>query len=127
MSQEADKVAWVLVRQGRMLVARNHDRRLFFLPGGHREPGESDAQTLVREIREELTVAIDPATMTHVGTYAGPRDRPDETFRMIGYTAAHTGDPVAASEIAELAWFDRADRDRVTAAERYFFDLLLPR
>lgn len=110
-----------------MLVARNHDRRLFLLPGGHREAGESDAQTLVREIREELTVAIDPATMTHVGTYAGPRDRLDETFRMVAYTAAYSGEPTPANEIAELAWFDHTDRARVTAAERYFFDLLLPR
>ncbi|MFD8720594.1 NUDIX domain-containing protein [Streptomyces sp. NPDC059629] len=31
------------------------------MPGGHREPGESDGETLVREIDEELRAAIDPA------------------------------------------------------------------
>ena len=52
-----EKVAWVLVREGQVLVTRNHGRDLFYFPGGHREPGETDAQTLVREIDEELQTA----------------------------------------------------------------------
>ncbi|WP_328994598.1 NUDIX domain-containing protein [Kribbella sp. NBC_01245] len=48
-----EKVAWVLVRDGQVLVTRTHGRELFYFPGGHREPGESDAETLVREIDEK--------------------------------------------------------------------------
>ncbi|MGW3345782.1 NUDIX domain-containing protein [Nonomuraea rubra] len=47
-----EKAAWVL-------VTRSHGREVFSFPGGMREPGESDGQTLVREIDEELLTAID--------------------------------------------------------------------
>ncbi|MEY9840918.1 NUDIX domain-containing protein [Streptacidiphilus sp. EB103A] len=47
-----EKAAWVLARDGRVLVTRNHSVDVFYFPGGKREPGESDAETLAREIDE---------------------------------------------------------------------------
>ena len=119
-----EKVAWVHVRDGRLLVARNHGRDLFYLPGGRREPGETDSETLVREVREELGVAIDPSTMQLVAEVTAPRDGSPGEVRMTCYTADHRGDPAPASEIAELAWITAADRGRVTVAERQVMDRL---
>lgn len=119
-----EKVAWAYVRDGRLLVARNHGRTLFHLPGDQREPGETDARTLVREVDEELGVRIDPATMRHVGIWLARRDGLAETFRLICYTADHRGTPAPRAEIAELAWFTSADRDRGTEAERCVLDAL---
>lgn len=39
-----EKLAWVLIRHGRVLMTRNHGRELFYFPGGMREPGGSDAE-----------------------------------------------------------------------------------
>ncbi|MEV5840425.1 NUDIX domain-containing protein [Streptomyces sp. NPDC051985] len=63
-----EKGAWVLVRDGRVLVTRNRGVDVFYFPGGKREPGGSDAETLAREIDEELQSRIDTTTMEHVGT-----------------------------------------------------------
>jgi 8-oxo-dGTP diphosphatase len=57
-----EKIAWVVIRDGRLLVARNRDREKFYLPGGRREAGETDAQTLAREVAEELTAVIVEST-----------------------------------------------------------------
>lgn len=46
-----DKIAWIHLEQRRLLTARNAGRDRFYLPGGKREPGESDLETLVREPR----------------------------------------------------------------------------
>jgi 8-oxo-dGTP diphosphatase len=55
-------VAAVLVRDGRVLAARRAEGKreagLWELPGGKVEPGESDADALVRELREELGVTV---------------------------------------------------------------------
>jgi 8-oxo-dGTP pyrophosphatase MutT (NUDIX family) len=120
-----EKVAWVLVRAGRLLVARNHGRDLFYLPGGRREPGETDSETLVREVREELGVAIDPSTMRLVAEVTAPRDGSPGEVTMTCYTADHHGQPAAANEIAELAWITAADRGRVTVAEHRVLDHLV--
>jgi 8-oxo-dGTP diphosphatase len=120
-----EKAAWVLVRDGRVLVTRNHGKGLFCFPGGHREPGESDAETLVREIDEELQTAIDLATMVHFGTYETHRGQPEHPdFRMICYTAEHRGDLQPSREIAEKAWFRFAHRDGVSPADQQVFDAL---
>lgn len=125
MPQPLEKVAWVLLDSRRILVSRNKDRKLFFLPGGGREPGESDAETLVREVSEELGAVVDPATMSHVGTFVGLPGTFHENFRMICYTARHQGELSPQNEIAEIDWFTYRDYDRVTDAEQYIFDLLL--
>ncbi|MFI8232277.1 NUDIX domain-containing protein [Streptomyces sp. NPDC085900] len=120
-----EKVAWVLVRGARVLVTRSHGRDRFYFPGGHREPGESDGETLVREIDEELRAVIDPDSMVHVGTFEIGEGHPEHgPFRMICYTADHRGELTPSREIAEKAWFTYADRDRVSAVDAMVFDAL---
>jgi 8-oxo-dGTP pyrophosphatase MutT (NUDIX family) len=116
-----DTVAWVHLEHGRILCARPRGRDVFYVPGGKREGGESDLQTLLREIAEELTVALRPETVRHAGTYQA--DQPDGTVVLMScYTAEYSGALVASSEIDELAWFGYADRPRVPPVDRLLFD-----
>jgi 8-oxo-dGTP pyrophosphatase MutT (NUDIX family) len=120
-----EKVAWVLVRDGRVLVARNRGVEVFYFPGGKREPGESDAETLSREIAEELRSRVDTATMAHVGTFETRRESDGHTeFRMICYTAEYSGPLDASREIAETDWFGYSDRPRVSTVDQMVFDML---
>ncbi|OXM65251.1 NUDIX hydrolase [Amycolatopsis vastitatis] len=121
-----DKIAWIHVMDGRILAARSRGKDRFYLPGGKREPGESDVETLVREIREELDVAITPESVVAAGTFeaqahghaAGTR------VRMTCYTAEYRGTLEASSEIEEVAWLGYADHDRVSAVDKLIFDHL---
>jgi 8-oxo-dGTP pyrophosphatase MutT (NUDIX family) len=120
-----EKVAWILVRNNRVLVTRSHGRDRFYFPGGHREPGESDGDTLVREIDEELQTAIDPGSMAQFGIFEIGEGHPDhDPFRMICYTADHRGELIPSREIAEKAWFCYGDRHRVSAVDALAFDAL---
>lgn len=122
-----EKVAWVLVSRSRLLVARNRGRSLFYLPGGRRQPGESDAETLAREVKEELGATILVPSMRLVGRFTAPRDGALGLVHMTCYTAEHRGALNPASEIAEIAWFTSADEDRVTGAERQVIAHLVAR
>jgi 8-oxo-dGTP diphosphatase len=116
-----DTVAWVHLEHGRILCARPRGKDVFYIPGGKREGDESDLQTLQREICEELTVAVRPETVRHVGTYEAAA--PDGALvRMSCYTAGYRGVLAASSEIDELAWFGYADRPRVPAVDQMLFD-----
>ncbi|WP_067501585.1 NUDIX hydrolase [Nocardia puris] len=124
-----DTVAWVHIVQGRILCGRPAGKDVFFIPGGKREGDETDLQTLVREIEEELTVRLRPETVRHVGTYEAPAQVPPNgvTVRMSCYTAEYEGTLTPSSEIAETAWFTAADRALVPPVDQLLFDELVGR
>ncbi|MFD7707898.1 NUDIX domain-containing protein [Streptomyces sp. NPDC059785] len=119
-----DTVAWVRIEDGRILCARPRGKDVFYIPGGKREGAENDLGTLLREIKEELTVLLDAATAVHVGTYeAGvPGLPPGTVVRMSCYTADYAGTLAPSSEIEETAWFSYADRPLVPPVDQLLFD-----
>jgi 8-oxo-dGTP pyrophosphatase MutT (NUDIX family) len=121
-----DKVAWIRLADGKILSTRSRGKDVYYLPGGKREPGETDVQTLVREVREELEVAIAPDSAAHVGTFEAQAHghATGITVRMTCYAADYSGTLAASSEIAELAWLGYADRDRVSPVDQIIFDHL---
>ncbi|MCX4789101.1 MULTISPECIES: NUDIX hydrolase [unclassified Streptomyces] len=124
MSVLIDTVAWVRVEGGRILCARPRGKDVFYIPGGKREGAESDLETLLREIKEELTVLLAPHTAVHLGTYeAGAPDLPSgAVVRMSCYTADYEGTLAVSSEIEEMAWFSYADRPLVPPVDQLLFD-----
>jgi 8-oxo-dGTP diphosphatase len=111
-----DTVAWVCVDNGRILCARPRGKDIFYIPGGKREGAETDLQTLLREIAEELAVVLLPVTVRQLGTYEA------DQVRMSCYTGDYRGTLTASSEIEELAWFCYADRSRVPPVDQLLFD-----
>ncbi|WP_027946510.1 NUDIX hydrolase [Amycolatopsis taiwanensis] len=121
-----DKTAWIHVVDGRVLAARSAGKDKFYLPGGKREPGETDAETLIREVREELAVEIMPESIAPAGTFeAQAHGKPAGTLvRTTAYSADYRGTLRAGSEIEEIAWLAYADRPRVSLMAQLIFDHL---
>ncbi len=119
-----DTVAWVRIEDGRILCARPKGKDVFYIPGGKREGAESDLETLLREIEEELTVGLIPETVVHAGTYeAHAHDGPGAPLvTMSCYYADYRGTLAASSEIEEVAWFSYADRPLVPPVDQLLFD-----
>ncbi|WP_328644863.1 NUDIX domain-containing protein [Amycolatopsis sp. NBC_00348] len=121
-----DKIAWLHLVDGRILSIRSRGKDVYYLPGGKREPGETDAQTLVREVREEVSVAITEPTIAPAGVFEAQADGKASgvVVRMTCFTAEYTGTLVASSEIEEITWLAYEDRDRVSAVDKIIFDHL---
>jgi len=121
-----DKIAWIRLEDGAILSSRSRGKDVYYLPGGKREPGESDIDTLVREIREELSVAIVPDTVEHVGIFhAQAHGNPEgTTVRMTCYSADYRGVLQPDNEIEEIVWLTYADRHRVAPVDQIIFDHL---
>jgi ADP-ribose pyrophosphatase YjhB (NUDIX family) len=62
--------AIVADQDGRILLHRRDDTQLWSIPGGAMEPGESIAQTVVREVEEETGLQVEPERL--VGIYSNP-------------------------------------------------------
>jgi ADP-ribose pyrophosphatase YjhB (NUDIX family) len=55
---------------GRLLLARHGDVRLWAAPGGGVDPGERPEDSVVRELKEELGIAVGVRGL--IGVYGGP-------------------------------------------------------
>jgi 8-oxo-dGTP diphosphatase len=121
---DIDKLAWLHVRERRILAARSRGRAAWYLPGGKREAGESDAQALIREIREELGVALRAESLQPVGVFRAEADgQPDGVHVVLTcYLAEHDGTLAPAAEIEAIDWLCAADRPRCSPAGRLVLD-----
>jgi len=120
-------VAGIVLRAGRVLAARRAEGGprggCWELPGGKVEPGEQEPQTLARELREELELAVSVGrrflTVEH--------DYPDLRIRLHAYLCRAGGEPtarehqalrwLAPDELLAVAW-SAADRLLVEALQR---------
>ena len=122
-----DKLAWLRIENGRVLCTRSRGKDAFFLPGGKRESGESDEAALIREVREELTVALRPDTLKPAGVFEAQAHGQAEgvSVRLTCFSGDYSGELTPAAEIEEIAWLTRADRDRLSLVTQIIFDAVL--
>ena len=118
-----DKVAYLYLKDGKILSTRSKGKDKYYLPGGKRESGETDIETLAREIKEELMVDIVESTAKFYGVFEAQAHGKEEgvLVKMTCYTADHLGELKADSEIAEIAWLTTADMEAVSPVDKLIF------
>jgi len=110
-----DVVVGALFRTGQvLLVHRSPDRAAYpdvwDLPGGHREPGESELDALARELHEELRVRIVAGSTSHLCRLDAGRG-PDRV-RLSAWLVSdwrHEPTNAAPEEHDEIRWFPVAE------------------
>ncbi len=98
---------------GKVLLVRRTDNDTWTIPGGGLEPGESIAQTAIRECREESGLTVHVTGL--VGVYSNPRivvAYPDGEVRQ-QFSVCLIGEPFSgtehgSSETSQVGWFDQA-------------------
>lgn len=119
-----DKLALIYIEEQKILAARSRGRDTYYIPGGKREPGESDEAALVREIAEEVSMALDPSLLQFYEEFQAQADGQAEgvLVRQRCYTTTERGEVSAAAEIEEVTWLKYADRPKVSLAAQLLFD-----
>ncbi|WP_274914715.1 GNAT family N-acetyltransferase [Streptomyces sp. WZ-12] len=121
-------VSWLHVRDGRLLSVRTRGNDTFYLPGGKYEPGETAREALSRELSEELGLRIPAEELSEefvVHDFAhGKNGRRLHMTCFVG--GPQDIEPALGREIAEYAWFDRAESwERCAPAHRQVVDRLI--
>jgi len=110
-----DDRGWVL------LARRSHEpfRGLWDLVGGFLAEGEHPVDGLLREVREETGVELEPGRLLGIwmGDYGGR-----STLNLIWLGRLQDGELQAADDVAELRWFGP---DELPASEELAFDGLV--
>ncbi len=124
-----DKLAFLFLKDGRVLETLSIGKDTWYIPGGKREAGESDTQALTREVREELSVDLIPGTIKKFGVYeAQAHGKPEGTVvRMTCYTADFIGTFVASAEVARIDFFAYSQKHLTSPVDHLIFDDLLRR
>ena len=103
----------VVVKDRKLLLAFSKNKKAFYLPGGKTDDGETTTQALIREIREELNVSLDPGALQfymHVEALAfGEKD--DMLMKQDCFRAELPAIPIPAAEIGDLRYFDTRHYD----------------
>jgi 8-oxo-dGTP diphosphatase len=121
--KDIDKIAFIEIQQGKILSTKSKGKTKYYIPGGKRESGENDEQTLIREIAEELSVTIIPNTAEYIGTFSAQSDGEKEGINVIMtcYKAKYSGNLKANSEIDELKWLNYNDLDIISEVDKKIF------
>ncbi len=108
-------VSAAIVRDGKVLVVRRARKpalNLYTLPGGGVEIGETLSEAVVREVREETGLDVEPVAL------AGEREvivrdaqgRVQRHFVILCFAARWvSGEPVLNEELDDARWLDPAD------------------
>jgi ADP-ribose pyrophosphatase YjhB (NUDIX family) len=106
-------VAAVIFEDGRVLLQRRDDTGRWGLPGGGVEPGESVRQAVIREVREETGLLVEPIRL--IGVYSDPVHHQVVTYpdgNVIHYVSTvfecvvRGGALACGDESLALDWFD---------------------
>ncbi|WP_229216255.1 NUDIX hydrolase [Dyadobacter frigoris] len=121
-----DKLAWIEIRDKAILSTRSYGKDKFYIPGGKREAGETDAQAIIREIKEELNIDLKSDSLQFAGIFEAQAHGHAEGIivKMTCYTADYTGALQATSEIEEIRWLNFADQDKISDVDKIIFDYL---
>jgi 8-oxo-dGTP diphosphatase len=124
--KEIDKIALIILKNGKILSSKSIGRDKYYIPGGKREKNETDHQTLIREIKEELSVDIVLETIKYIGTFIAQSDGEKEgvNVKMTCYKADYLGVLKKNNEIEEIRWLTYNDYSLISEVDKIIFDYL---
>lgn len=123
---EIDKIALIHIKNGKILSAKSKGKNKYYIPGGKREVGESDKETLVRETFEELKVTIAKESINYIDTFRAQADghQTGIIVKMTCYAAEIKGVPKPSSEIEDIKWLDSSNMNIIAEVDKKIFRYL---
>ena len=108
-----DKVGGIVIKDKKVLVVRKKTKENFLefiIPGGKRESGETDLETLQREMQEEVNLKI--IKTEYLGEYRDIAIFENIPIAMKVYLCEVEGEINVQNEIKEFCWIDKNYKEK---------------
>jgi ADP-ribose pyrophosphatase YjhB (NUDIX family) len=106
--------AFIQGSTGRLLMIRRTDNDLYAIPGGAQEVGETIAQAVMREVKEETGITVEVTGL--IGVYSDPEHviafsdgEVRQEFSLCFRARPIGGEPRTSSESEEILWWSQLD------------------
>ncbi len=119
-----DKVAWIYIKDGKVLSTKSKGKDVYYFPGGKRDAGESDEQTLIREIKEELSVDLKKEDLTFIGEFDEMAHGKHIMIKMRCYTGDFEGELIPDNEIEKITWLSYKDKLTTSPVDQKIIEAL---
>ena len=108
--------AFVQDERGRLLMIRRTDNDLYSIPGGAQDVGETIGQAVIREVKEETGIDVEPTDI--IGVYSDPKHvvaytngEVRQQFSICFRARPTGGELLTSDESSEVHWVSRGDLD----------------
>lgn len=100
-------IAYILIKNKKVLLVRARSKNAFYMPGGKPDPGETSIQALIREIREEIGLDLKEKSLTFFGIFEAQAYGKEKgvMVKIECYLGKHSQTPTALAEIEEVRFF----------------------
>ena len=110
------KVGLAHFKDGKILMTRSIGKDVFYCAGGKFEEGESDIACLKREVKEELGVELDDASIKFLKTFEDvAHGKVDMRVNIKMYSANLLSEPKPSQEIEEIRYLDSTAEPKILA------------
>lgn len=100
------KIAAVVIQDNKYLMVRKKSKDIWTSLGGHPEPGETEEEALLREIKEEM--GCEATIIRKLGDFEAPAAHDDATVRLSTYLVTLSGTIVFQDpELEEYRFIDK--------------------
>lgn len=111
--------AVILNTNNELLLVRKKGSNYFQLTGGKRDPNETEIQTVIREIKEEIGLTVSMGELTYLGEHQTKAVNEIETIvhgSIFIVKIENVFTPIIANEIEEYVWLNKNNYTQYTWA-----------
>lgn len=120
------KAAGIIIKDRKALAERSTGKPAYVQPGGRIEPGETAAQALVRELKEEFDITVNEDDLEYFGKFsAAAANHPSQQVHMeVFMVKKWQGEIKPCSEVEELLWLTSNPPKDVEIGSIFVHDIL---